>query len=266
MYRGWLAWVVAAAWLLPGAAAAQILPGFEVGPEAYYYVYREPNFVVQTGPFVGVNGSYSFKLTPWFITLNGIADIGYLNYKSGGSGRINGLWNFKGDLRALFGGDAHLADTVFLSPYTGIGYRVLFESGNGRTSNFQGVTFFDYDRVSHYIYVPFGAGLSFWVGNWVWRPGVEYDLFVHGVQVSYLSQAGADQNITNQQTSGYGARAEFLFQAPPSWGGLSFGPFVRYWNIGDSKPSFFTAGGVAFVGIEPHNNTLEAGATARFHF
>src|SRR6185437_6695517 len=91
--------------LVSGAAAAQTRSGFEIGPEIYYYSYRESNFVVQTGPFAGADAKYSFKFDSWFLTLNGNGDIGYLDYKSNASGRLNGIWNYKAELRALIGDD-----------------------------------------------------------------------------------------------------------------------------------------------------------------
>src|SRR6266849_3892415 len=169
MSRDWRGWLVALAWLVPGAAAAQTLPGWEIGPESYYYAYREPNLMHQIGPAVGVNASYTYKVGTAFLTANGIADVGYVNYKSDGTGNLNGKWDFTGDL-------------------------------------------------------------------------------------------------TNKQTHGYGLRGTLLAETGTPWGRIAFGPFVRYWNIGESKPAFVTFAGVPVEGFEPHNKTLEAGATLRFHF
>src|SRR5229473_765251 len=176
MSRDWRGWLVALAWLVPGAAAAQTLPGWEIGPEAYYYAYREPNLMHQIGPAVG------------------------------------------------------------------------------------------YDRLSQYFYIPVGLGFSFVAGNWILRPTAEYDYLVRGKQVSYLSQDGANGDLTNKQTHGYGLRGTLLAETGTPWGRIAFGPFVRYWNIGESKPAFVTFAGVPVEGFEPHNKTLEAGATLRFRF
>jgi hypothetical protein len=258
-----MACLVALGWLLPASAIAQTIPGWRVGPDIYYYAYREPNFVVQKGPFAGVETAYTWKLAQWFITLEGDADAGYLNYKSNGTGTLDGLWNFKGEARGLIGGDIGYAGSFAISPYVGVGYRILFDAANGRTTS---TGAFGYDRLSQYFYIPIGVSLSFVVGDWVLRPNAEYDFFAGGYQVSYLSQVGFSGDVSNRQTSGYGARASFLAEAPAPWGRIAFGPFIRYWNIADSRSTPLLINNVAFVATEPHNNTIEAGLTLRFLF
>ncbi|HEX9489518.1 MAG TPA: hypothetical protein VF930_04475 [Stellaceae bacterium] len=263
MGRDWRGWLVALAWLVPGAAAAQTLPGWEIGPEGYYYAYREPNLMHQIGPTGGVNASYTYKVGTAFLTANGIADVGYLNYKSNGTGNLNGVWDITGDLRLLAGADLIRNDWFGISPFTGLGYRVLYDVGRNRRTTTGAVA---YDRLSQYFYIPVGLGFSFVAGNWILRPSAEYDYLVRGKQTSYLSQGGANADVSNTQTRGYGLRGTLLAETGTPWGRIAFGPFVRYWNIGESKPSFFTIAGVPFGGVEPHNKTLEAGATLRFRF
>jgi hypothetical protein len=257
--RAWLA-ALGLAWLAPGVATAQTKGGWDLGPEGYYYSYREPNFIHQIGGFAGVNTSYTYKIGPAFLIGNGIFDLGYLNYKSNGTGNLNGKVNAVGDFRVLAGYDLMQNDWFGISPFTGLGYRMLYEWGGGRTTTTGAV---GYDRFSQYVYIPAGLGFSFFAGGgWFIRPSAEYDFLVRGQQTSYLSQVGANGDIKNQQNHGYGLRATLLFER----GAVAFGPFVRYWDIGESKPAFFSQGGVEFVGTEPHNKTLEAGATLRFHF
>lgn len=255
--------------VVPGVAAAQTRSGFEIGPELYYYWYREPNFVTQHGPFAGVNASYTFKPGNLFLTLGGDAAIGVIDYKSA-SGRLNGIGNYKAEPRVLVGADQPLFQTLYVSPYTGLGYRLLYESQSGRTTD---RNFAAYDRLSQYFYVPLGLRFSMRVGDWVLRPSAEYDWFIRGIQESYISGLAAAPGIvaqgdaTNRQNSGYGARAELLVDAPQSWGRLSFGPFIRWWVVGASRPTTVAAtGGAVIIATEPHNNTLEAGATVRWHF
>ena len=255
--RAWLA-ALGLAWLVPSMATAQTRGGWELGPEGYYYAYREPHFVKQIGPFAGVNTSYTYKSGPAFLTANGIFDVGYLNYSSDGTGKLNGLWNITGDFRLLAGADVMRNEWFGFTPFTGLGYRLLYEFGNGRKSTTGAL---GYDRLSRYFYIPVGLGFSFAAGGWVIRPSAEYDFLVRGQQSSYLSQAGA-VDVTNQQNHGYGLRGTLLFE----YGPVAFGPFIRYWNIGESKPAFFGAGGFEFVGVEPHNKTIEAGGTLRFRF
>ncbi|HEX6841586.1 MAG TPA: hypothetical protein VF113_08650 [Stellaceae bacterium] len=119
--------------LVSGAAAGQTRSGFEIGPEIYYYAYREPGFVAQIGPYAGVNGSYTHAIGPWFLTGNVIAGVGYLDYSSSGTGTIHGIWNYTADLRGLVGRDLPLGAWV-VSPYIGFGYRLLFDQAGGRNS------------------------------------------------------------------------------------------------------------------------------------
>ncbi len=263
MSRNWRGWLVALVWLVPATAAAQTLPGWEIGPEGYYYAYREPNLIHQIGPYAGVNASYTYKVGIAFLTANAIADVGYLNYKSNGTGTLNGKWDFTGDFRLLGGADLISNESFGISPFTGLGYRLLFDMGRNRTTSTGAIA---YDRLSQYFYVPVGLAFSFVAGNWILRPTAEYDYLVRGKQISYLSQAGASGDVGNRQTHGYALRGTLLAETGTPWGRIAFGPFVRYWNIGESKPAFFTIAGVPFEGFEPHNTTLEAGATLRFHF
>jgi hypothetical protein len=270
MAQRWRTWLAALLSLAPGVAAGQTAPGFEIGPEVYYYAYREPDFVIQHGPFAGVDARYTFKLDSWFLTLNGNGDIGYLDYKSNASGRLDGIWNYKGELRLLVGDDLPVSEAVYASPYAGLGYRLLYEAQNGRVTD-RG--FAAYDRLSQYFYIPLGLRFSLRFGDWVLRPSAEYDWFIHGIQKSYIGGLAAAPGIvargdaTNQQKTGYGARAEFLVDAPQSWGRISFGPFIRWWVIGASRPTVVPAtGGAVIIATEPHNNTLEAGATVRWRF
>jgi len=256
--RAWLA-ALGLAWLAPGVATAQTREGWELGPEGYYYSYREPNVMHQIGGFAGINTSYTYKVGPAFLIGNGIFDVGYLNYKSDGTGNLNGKWNVVGDFRVLAGADMLHFDWWGVSPFTGLGYRMLYEWWGNRTTTTGAV---GYDRFSQYFYIPAGLGFSFTAGSWFIRPSIEYDFLVRGQQTSYLSQAGANGDVKNQQNHGYGLRGTLLFEH----GAVAFGPFVRYWDIGASKPAFFNQGGAEFVGIEPHNTTLEAGATLRFRF
>ena len=272
MIGRWRTLLVAIFGLLPGVAAAQTERGFEVGPELYYYAYREPNFISQIGGFAGVDAKYTFKFATWFVTLNGNADIGFVDYKSSASGRLDGIGNYKGELRALVGDDLLLSEAgrVYASPYAGVGYRILYEPQSGRTTT---LGFAAYDRLSQYFYLPFGVRFGIPAGDWLLRPSIEYDLFLHGIQKSYISGLSAAPGIvaqgdaTNQQHSGYGLRGEFLVEAPMSRPRIAFGPFVRWWRIGTSHPTTIAAtGGAVIIATEPNNNTLEAGATVHFRF
>jgi hypothetical protein len=272
MRRGWMAWLAALGWLLPASAMAQTMPGWSIGPEAYWYTYREtPSLVYQWGPFAGLDAAYTFKIHNFFITIDGGADVGYLDYKSNvptaglvnGSGRLNGIWNYKGEFRLLFGADLAVSPFFYISPFAGAGYRILFEQQSGRTTTNGAVA---YDRLSQYYYLPLGIGLSIVAGGWVLRPSAEYDVFIGGNQTSYLSQVGFNQDLNSRQEVGYGARASFLMETGTSWGRIAFGPFFRYWNIGQSRGTPGFIGNTPVIFFEPANNTMEGGLTLHFLF
>jgi hypothetical protein len=263
MSRFWRGCLVALAWLAPGAAVAQTLPGWEIGIEGYHYTYREPNFVVQSGPSAGFSAIYTYKVGTAFLKAEGFADAGYLNYKSNGTGTLKGIWDATGDFRLLAGADVMRNEWFAMSPFIGAGYRVLYDWWGNRTTSTGAV---GYDRLSQYLYIPVGVGFSFAAGDWILRPSAEFDWLVRGRQTSYVTQAGADGDLTNTQNNGYGLRAALLAETGTSAGRIGFGPFVRYWKIKDSDPGLFTAGGVLFEGIEPANSTLEIGATLRLRF
>ena len=94
---------------------------------------------------------------------------------------------------------------------------------------------------------------------------LEYDQLLAGTQVSSLSDVGGGySDVTNKQSSGYGLRMSVMYQRN-KW---AVGPYVYYWNIGQSdivpeiKNGVPTGSGL----IEPENNTIEFGLKASQQF
>ena len=78
---------------------------------------------------------------------------------------------------------------------------------------------------------------------------------------------GFDQNLQNDQTHGYGLRGDLMFKPPINFYNLTVGPYVRYWNIGESNAAPLTVGGApAGYGLEPQNETTEVGLRASVKF
>jgi hypothetical protein len=200
-----------------------------------------------------------------FLTLNGILGAGYVDYSSRSTGSYSGTWNYMGDFRVLGGTDFTLRSGLVASPYTGLGYRLLLDDSSGAVSS-TGAR--GYDRLSQYLYLPVGVTFGIAVGDWTLKPNAEFDLLLHGWQTSYLSTADSRFNDpTNDQNHGFGIRAGLLAEMPTRFGRLSFGPFVRYWNIRSSDPETITFRGTPVgTGYEPGNHTIEAGGTVRFGF
>ncbi len=86
---------------------------------------------------------------------------------------------------------------------------------------------------------------------------IEYDIFLSGVQTSYLSEADYRYNdVENDQSDGYGFRSSVTFQNSH----FVVEPYIRYWDIDDSDPSILSSfGRPVDVVYEPENNSTEIG-------
>ena len=242
--------------------------GITLGIEAYDYHYKEPNFAYLDGPFVGLDLTLTHKFgnsKKYFVTLNASGDIGDLDYSSNGSGSDSGIKNYKGDIRGLLGRDFLVGKKFAISPYTGLGYRILYDNSSNTETD---LGFSGYDRTSQYVYLPVGLSLGYTIGNWTLRPNAEYDYLIHGHQTSSFTDFGFDEDLENSQNSGYGLRASLMLETPTSIGILSFGPFVRYWHIDDSDVAFSSnsSTGEEVAGIEPANRTTEIGGKINLRF
>ena len=147
---------------------------FDIGPDAYWYRYREPGLMKETGYFYGFQLAYTYrdwvstyplngseytsdeKEFDWMFRAEGRLDWGNVNY----DGALRNLetgeetpYSFDnkhdstGELRLLLGPDfpkENVLDTI----YVGIGWRFLEDSKSGDP--------FGYDRQSHYVYLPVG--------------------------------------------------------------------------------------------------------------
>jgi hypothetical protein len=262
-------WVVALALsgavLVAPAAGAQTRPGFTLGPEASYYSYHESGLAI-SGPMIGLQGSWTWIPGFLFLRIEAAGDVARVDYSSTASGRTDGITDLKGETRILAGHDLALGGDTFLTPYAGIGYRILYDMQGG-TQTDRVPPFFGYNRLSQYLYVPLGLTLDFPLGLWRVRPTVEADYLIEGWQTSYLQDVGFQNSITNTQHDGYGFRGAVMLETGTPWGPLSFGPFLRYWKIGQSDFQALFAGGKSVgQGFEPSNDTLEAGVSLLLSF
>lgn len=235
--------------------------GFEVGGQISYYRYQEhvrehPEFIHEIGPKFGITA------TGTKVFGNGIFVAGDLrfafganHYSSAGSGTADGKQDYLGDIRLLGGKDfAFSSHPIEISPYLGLGYRNLYNDLRGSTSTGA----LGYRRDSQYLYLPVGVTPRFGLtDNSRLAINVEYDWLIQGWQASYLSDASSSLgDIYNKQNAGYGLRGSIMYEKA-AW---SVGPFFDYWNINQSDI-------VGSLGaFEPHNQTIEYGLQARYHF
>ena len=120
-----------------------------------------------------------------------------------------------------------------ISPYIGLGYRFLSETGGGMLES------------------------SF-----------ELDYLVSGNQFSGLSVMNnfgksSSSDVNNRQTSGYGLNASFMYKRPDGW---SLGPYWKYWNISSSDLASWTYSTGSTSVYEPANTTEEFGFKALYQF
>lgn len=230
------------------------------------YQYKEPSLdVVINSALVGVDytGTYAFG-NDWFVKAD--ARYAYGRAKYIGSGTQSNIPYSYYDLRGLLGYDFTFSELggFVLAPYTGIGYRYLFDDQSGQTSS--GAN--SYQRSSTYLYLPIGVTHRMKV-NEVHKleTNFEYDYLIQGTQVSSLSQASTYlPDVTNQQYRGYGLRLSSMYQFS-NW---SVGPYINYWNIQNSNTvtQTITVNRVnyRFSAYEPANITVEAGIKVAYSF
>ena len=230
------------------------------------YQYKEPSLDVKIdAPLLGVDYAGTYALgNDWFVKAD--ARYAYGSAKYTGSGTQSNIPYSYYDLRGLVGYDFSFSELggFVLAPFTGIGYRYLFDNQGGPTSS--GAN--SYNRSSNYVYLPIGVTHRMKVNDTHKLETVfEYDYLIQGAQVSHLSQAAPYlPDVTNQQFRGYGLRLSSMYQFS-EW---SVGPYVTYWNIQNSNAvtNVITVNGNNYrlTAYEPANNTIEAGIKVAYSF
>lgn len=250
---------------------------FDMGADVYYNRYNERAVdVFLVGTMVGYYGTYTYRPPQGNFLNNNVFNMyrfeghyasGKLDYK--GSGIDKGQTNKMYELRGLAGKDYILADGSRVTPYFGFGYRFLFDHGEGRFSSDGHI---GYDRESNYFYVPIGVYVDIpMTKNREVSFNLEYDWFLQGVQKSELSgiqpfTSGLTQDARNHQNDGFGVRGSVRFLKHYSPFDVYVEPFVRYWNIEDSKVIDLVIEDTLSSGLEPHNTTTEVGSKFGIQF
>ncbi|MCA6069734.1 MAG: hypothetical protein LE180_01215 [Endomicrobium sp.] len=227
------------------------------------YHYKEPDHMRLDGIKYGVNAelfsrnSLSELSNRLFCALQARFMIGTVDYDGSLLGtkipyKAYDIIDWYVEPRCLLG-YAYDTDGVFeILPYTGIGYRYLF---NELSKDPNG-----YNRENICIYLPLGIDFKFKCKkefNIVLN--AEYDLFCFGIQVShFFAPLAFDQNY------GYGFRFSGKISKKYRNIILSAGPFVRYWRIEESSKStveLYKEGKLPTrtTYFEPKNNTIEFG-------
>lgn len=225
------------------------------------YQYREPGIMSLKGTKTGLDLSAT-KAWPIKLFIRGDLRIasGNVDYQSNGTGSARGNPDRYFEVRGLVGMDRVFEESS-LSPYTGFGYRYLYDDIRGASSS--GAV--GYRRESNYYYLPIGLVYRKAFNDRSSLMGtLEYDQLLLGQQVSKLSDTGLGySDVTNDQHDGYGLKFSLKYQAA-AW---TVGPYLYYWDIAQSNTAIlYQYGSPIGYGWEPANNTIETGMMAVWQF
>jgi hypothetical protein len=238
--------------------------GNDIGLSLSSYQYQEPGIMSLKGAKMGLD-LHVVRVSEGDGRLIFRGDLrfaaGTVDYNSVSTGSASGEPDWYIEARALVGKDWAINDAV-ISPYTGLGYRYLFNDGRGITSTGHG----GYRRQSNYLYLPIGIIHRIALKDQArLESTLEYDDLLTGTQISSLSDVGGGySDVTNNQSSGYGLRLSAMYQKN-KW---AIGPYVYYWNIGQSDivPEIQNGVPTGYGLVEPKNNTVEFGLKASQQF
>jgi hypothetical protein len=248
----------------PKPSLNTLLPvhSFDIGLEAFYKEYKEPDVMNEKGMMYGLGLAYTYHDKVMFKASLLVA-YGEVDYEN--SGKLDGIPDQHWELRALLGYDFAIDPTFYITPYFGLGYRFLRDDSSGMitTTGARG-----YNRESNYWYSPVGIALiKILPEGWTISAEAEFDYLWFGKQKSYLSDVSALlPDIENDQDQGYGLRASIRVEKKFVYTSFFVEPFVRYWNISRSDDTIVAGSGLFVYGYEPKNNTTEIGALVGFKF
>jgi hypothetical protein len=242
---------------------------WQVGPQVSYFEYHEPGGIKEDGTLFGFDASYYYR--PWIdadnaairgsymLGLEGRLAFGQVDYDGslldGTPYTMRDVDDSLFELRILAGPDFPTSAGL-TTLYFGFGYRYLNDDSSSDPHG--------YERESNYFYLPLGLQHARRLSDrWVLTPGAEIDLLIAGRQVSHLgdTHAGYD-DMTNDQTSGYGLRGSLRLEKNYRYFGLAFDPFITYWDIDESDREVNNG----MIMCEPSNWSLEYGLRLIFSF
>jgi OmpA-like transmembrane domain len=238
--------------------------GNEVGILLSGYTYLEPSIVSIKGALIGVEYERTQAFEDFFLKGDVIYKQGSLSYS--GSGVQDGIQNYYYDIRGLVGKDYAIKDDV-VAPFTGLGYRYLYDDQRGLSSTSQN----GYRREISYLYLPLGLIHRTLLDNSAkLETQLEYDYLIKGIVNTHLSDINTNTtvypDITNNQTSGWGMRLSTSYQKN-NW---ALTPYFNYWFIqnSDYTTTIVKIGNVNYKSTiwEPTNRTVEYGIKASFKF
>jgi len=263
----------AAVMLSASEAGAQTRPGFEVGAEVFDYGYRErfegQEVAADDGLFLGLSGAYTQRIGAGFF-LRGRLSVafGSVDYRSEQSGSIDGVAQTIGQLELHLGRDFPVGDGATLTPFLGVGGRVLEDESGGEATDLGAL---GYDRKISYSYVPLGLAATLPVGGDT-RLSLsgQYNLLLEGEAESRFSAIDPSfPDVRLHLPEGSGLEASAMVAFPAGGGKVAVGPFVRRWDIAQSDTFVITdpeGSGESVELLEPENRTTEFGIRLAYQF
>jgi hypothetical protein len=254
-------------------AEARTRPGFEIAAELFDYNYRErldgDTIVRDDGTFGG--GAFSYVETVgggWFLRGSLSAAVGSVDYRSNEGDRIDNVSQSIGQLELHVGRDLSLGNGAILTAFTGLGSRALIDESGGEETD-TGLSC--YDREVSFAYLPIGVAARIPAGRRATLAfSAQYNWIVGGEAESKFSDVDPVlPDIELELDGGHGFEAKANVEFPLGRHAISFGPFVRHWNI-DRSDSFVLVdpdgSGEAIEFFEPKNRTTEVGVRLAFGF
>ncbi|MEJ2108331.1 MAG: hypothetical protein P8Z37_00160 [Acidobacteriota bacterium] len=232
--------------------------GIEIGLDSSYIKYEEPGFMQEKGITLSLYGSYTVRPKRFMFRLEGRMGFAGVDYSSSISGESDRIRDYIVEARTIVGPTFEVRDAWYLTPFSGFGYRYLYDGLGGKTTT-EG--HMGYNRQSNYLYSPIGIeSSSYLMRNWAFVAAVEYDLFWRGWQHSDLGIiVDNEYTAVNEQNDGWGLRWSGKFVKKAGKYNIVFGPYFKYWNIEDSDTIYASFEGIDYSFMEPANTSTEVG-------
>lgn len=254
--------------IIPRLTIAQVTDvntqdGKEIGFTLSKYRYEEPGVMYLNGFKFGIDASeiITFK-NFWYLRSDGRLAGGLTDYF--GTGTMENILDIYYEGRLLLGKDFQIDELSIVSPFFGLGGRVLFNDLRGITSTGR----IGYRRLSTYFYIPVGIIHRIKLKEKViLSTTLEFDHLVIGSQKSYLSDLLVGcSDVVNIQRNGFGLKVSSMYEKN-NW---SVGPFLHYWNIEQSDYAITNVMNdvttASFFWVEPHNYTAEFGIRLSYKY
>lgn len=246
---------------MPDVAAASPF-SFVLGVTQHHETYKEYDpsgglIMKEAGNLVGVKAQLEHKLSSYSTAVYSAAYLtGSSDYTGSYIGDPYGSLTASGLSRNLI----EVTSEYKLKPAAwnqfglgiGAGYRRL-------TDNLQESGPGGYKRINELFYASVGIERDFKVNTWTITPMLKYKHLIRGKQTADLYGG-----IPMAQDKGKGSELSVKIAHTDDAGrGLLIEPFVRMWDIQESKPTHLIG---PWYAVEPHNKTKEIGVNLSWRF